>query len=315
MNSLKNKKILLASWGCKVKTSQECRDWPPVFKKIFRKVIFFSTKNNIYYSGREKLNKNFLKVLKEERPDYLLVCPSLSEFEIDTLLKIREITPNTKTIIWSGDDEFRFDDWVRYYALFFDYILTTKKEISIFKKDKIKNVYSMIGVNPNYHRKLNIKEIYDVTFIGTPLADRYDYIKFLMKKGINIRLFGGDWHNYSDLKSIYGGFLYPEDFIKVINQSRINLNFSKTFFKQGKLGQMKGRPIEILACNSFLLTEYTNRTIDFLVKNKKMNFRSKEELLKKIKYYLNHEKERKNIAKEGYDYVIKNHSWEKLFKP
>ncbi|MAH03327.1 hypothetical protein CMI39_00905 [Candidatus Pacearchaeota archaeon] len=313
MKSLKSKKILLASWGCKVKTSQEYRDWPPVFKKIFKKVILFSTKNEFYYFGKEALNKNFLDLLKKEKPDYLLICPVLNEFEIDTLLKIKEITPDTKTMMWTGDDEFRFDDWTRYYALFFDYILTTKKEISIFKDDGIRKVDFMIGVNPGYHRPLNLKEIYDVTFIGAPLADRYDYIKFLMKKGVNIRLFGGGWHKYADLKEIYGGFLYPDDFIKVINQSKINLNFSKTFFKQGKLGQMKGRPIEILACNSFLLTEYTSKTIDFLADNKEMNFRSEEELLKKIKYYLKHEKERKNLAKEGYNHIVKNRSWEKLF--
>tara|TARA_Y100000034_G_scaffold45936_1_gene56474 strand:+ start:3854 stop:5488 length:1635 start_codon:yes stop_codon:yes gene_type:complete len=313
MNTLRNKKILLASWGCKVKTSQECRDWPPIFKKIFKKVILFSTKNEFYYFGKEALNKNFLNLLQKEKPDYLLICPVFNEFEIDTLLKIKEITPNTKTIMWSGDDEFRFDDWTRYYALFFDYVLTTKKEISIYKKDKIKHAGFMIGVNPKYHRPINLKKIYDVTFIGAPLVDRYDYIKFLMKKGINIKLFGGEWYKYPYLKKIYGGFLYPDDFIKVINQSKVNLNFSKTFFKQGKLGQMKGRAIEILACNAFLLTEYTNRTIDFLVKNKEMNFRNKEELFKKIKYYLEYEKERKNLAKEGYNYVLENHSWEKLF--
>ena len=105
-------------------------------------------------------------------------------------------------------------------------------------------------------------KIYDVTFIGAPLKDRYDYIKYLLDNGVNIKLFGGSWENYHDLKDIYMGFLTPEEYIKTINQSKINLNFSKTFFPNGDLGAIKGRPIEVFSCNSFLLNEFTERTND-----------------------------------------------------
>lgn len=310
--SLKNKKLMLASWGCMIQTSQECRDWPPVFRKIFKDVILFSFKNESYFNGEEELNRKFLELIEKEKPDYLLVCPAYDEIYLETLVKMKQLHPNMKTIIWFGDDEFRFDDWSRYYALFFDYILTTKKEIEIFKKENHK-VDFMIAVNPEYHRPLNIEKIYDVSFIGAPLADRYDYIKFLKENGIKIKLFGGSWQTYEDLKDIYGGFLYPEEFIEKINQTKINLNFSKTFFNQGKKGQMKGRPIEVLACKSFVLTEYTTKTIDFLAKRKEFNFSNKEELLEKIRYYLKHEKQREKLAKEGFVHILKNYTWDSNF--
>jgi len=44
--SLKNKTILLASWGCKIQTSQESRDWPPVFKNFFKKEFYSVLKMN-----------------------------------------------------------------------------------------------------------------------------------------------------------------------------------------------------------------------------------------------------------------------------
>lgn len=311
-NSLKSKKIMLASWGCKIITSQECRDWQPIFKKIFKKVLIFSLKNQYYHYGSEELNKNFLYLIKKEKPDFLFVCPAYDELTIESLVNMKKINPSMKTIIWFGDDEFRFDDWSRYYSLFFDYILTTKKELQLYLKDGIKNVSFMIGVNSSYHKPLKTKKIYDVTFIGAPLKDRYDYIKFLKDKKIKITLFGGGWDKL-DLNEIYKGFLSPEDFIKVINQTKINLNFSKTFFKIGDKGQMKGRPIEILACKSFVLNEYTPRTINYITNKKEINFRSKEELLEKIKYYLKNEQERENLALEGYNHVIKNYVWEDLF--
>lgn len=311
--SLKNKTILLASWGCKIQTSQESRDWPPVFKNFFKKVILFSFKNEQYYHGSKVLNKNFIELIKKEKPDYLLIAPSYDELYLQTLKKLKKINPKMKTIIQFGDDEFRFDDWSRYYSLFFDYILTTKKEINIYKKENIKAIF-MIGVNPKYHKPINIEKIYDVTFIGAPLKDRYDYIKYLRDKGVNIKLFGGGWEKHQDLADIWGGFLYPEEFIKVINQSKINLNFSKTFFKQGNNGQMKGRVIEVLACNSFLLTEFTKKTIDYLEKNSQYNFKTKEELLKKINFYLKNEKEREKLAEEGYKHILKYYTWKKLFQ-
>jgi len=310
--SLKNKKLIFASWGCKIQTSQECRDWPPIFKKLFKEVILFSLKNEQYYYGTKELNKKFIDLIKKEKPDYLFIIPSYDELYVSTLKKLKKINPNMKTIIQFGDDEFRFDDWSRYYSLFFDYILTTKKELDIYEKENIKATF-MIGVNPEYHKPLNTEKIYDVTFIGTPLRDRYEYIKHLKDNGINIKLFGGGWDSYKDLEDIYGGFLYPEDFIKKINQSKINLNFSKTFFYQGTGGQMKGRPIEVLACKSFTLNEFTDKSINYLVNKKEINFKTKKELLKKVKYYLKNKKEREKLTEEGYKHILENYNWEEQF--
>jgi len=315
IDSLKKKKLLLATWGCKIPTSQEYRDWQPIFRKIFKELIIFSFKNEYYHSDRDNLNKNFLNLIKKEKPDYLLACPAYNELSVDSMMKMKKINPQMKTIIWFGDDDFRYDDWSRYYTLFFDFVLTaSKKNPDHYEKDGIKTAYSMTGINPKYHRPMNLKKIYDVTFIGAPLKDRYDYIKFLKDSGINIKLFGGSWQYYPDLKDIYGGFLSPEDYIKVINQTKINLNFSKTFFPSGDKGAMKGRPMEVLACNAFILNEYTTKINDFILKTPEYNFKTKEELLKKIKYYLKHEDERIRLAEFGRKEVLKDYVWEDNFK-
>ena len=147
-----------------------------------------------------------------------------------------------------------------------------------------------------------------------PLADRYEYIKFLKDNGINIKLFGKGWEKYSDLKDIYGGFLESEDFVKIINQTKINLNLAKTFYKKGEQGQLKGRLIEMPACNAFVLTEHTPMNIGFFKKHKEVNFKNKEELLTKINYFLKHKEEREKLAEEAYKEVIKNCNWEAQFR-
>jgi hypothetical protein len=312
LNSLKNKKLFLATWACGDKDIYQCRDWIPFFEKMFGKVIVLPIRNYYYFYGREKLNERFLDILREEKPDYLLFGQRYNEIDVGTIRKIKEISPQTKTIIEHGDDDYRFDDWGRYYALFFDYIITTKLETEIYTKDKINRAVFLHGINPNFFRKMDVKKEYDVTFIGRPTADRPEYLKFLKENGVNITLFGGGWEKYSDLQNIYQGVLYNEDFPKIINQSKINLNFSKTLYKKGASGQLKSRIFEVPSCGSFMLNEFTTTNIEFINNTKEINFKTKEELLEKINYYLNHEKERENIAKKVQKYIVKHYSWESL---
>jgi len=311
---LKNKTILLSTWGCGDKDHFHRRDWIPLFKKMFGKLIVFTPRDYHYRYGKKALNTEFLRIIQKEKPDYLLFGPSFfGQFSIETLVKIKELSPLTKTIMEFGDDDWRFEDWSRYYALFFDYVLTLMKDISIYKKDKIKRVFFIHGINPDFFKPMNLEKKYDVTFIGRPVADRYDYIKFLKEKGINIKLFGIAWNNYPDLSGIYQKILYDEEFPRVINQSKININFSKTPYNKGSQGQLKMRVLEVTACKSFLLNEYTDKNLDFINDKKEINFKNKEELLEKIKYYLKHEDEREKIAKETYNHIVKNYSWEFLF--
>ena len=314
----KTKKILLASWLCSDENFYQNRDWIPLFREFFGNLIVFSPRDSYLRDGKEEMNKKFLEIISKEKPDYVLCSLGHEEFYPETLMKIKSVSPNSIIVNFFGDDNCRFDDWSRYYALFFDYILATEKDLSDYKKDGIKDVYFLHGVNTGLLKPLNIEKKFDVTFIGMPIRDRHSYIKYLCKKGIKIRLFGPGWQDYKDLKEIYGDFLSSEDYIKVINQSKINLNFSKNILqKKGKKDtQLKGRILEILSCNAFLLIEYFP-DIHLFFKNKYVNkvaFKTKEELLKKINYYLKNKGEREKIAGIFRKEVIKNYDWRNLFR-
>ena len=100
---LKDKKILLADWGCADPDSFQCRDWIPLFEKMFGKLIILPLRNYYYFYGKKELNAKFLETIKKEKPDYLLFCNRYNEVEIDTLKKIKEISPQTKTILENGE--------------------------------------------------------------------------------------------------------------------------------------------------------------------------------------------------------------------
>ncbi len=297
--------------------------WYLPLKKRCNKLISFDWRYNLLIYGKKEMNKRFLKIIEKEKPDYVFSWARGDDTELEMLLKIREISPKTKTILFSGDEDTTFETFSRYFILFYDYGLISpnpEKYIPKYNKDGIKNIFPIIGaLNTDFFKPINTKKKYDVTFIGASrgkLSKRYEYIKFLKDNGIKIKVFGWGWDKYPKLKEIYGGPLESEELVKVLNQSKISLCFSKDDF--GKT-EVKGKHFETAACKTFSLTEYSKGYLKYFKQKKEIIlFKDKEDLLKKIKYYLKHKKERERIAEVAYKKIIKNYNLDidlkKLFK-
>ncbi len=310
-NYFKNKKILVISTTCTHIHDHYLKNTHPFFQKIFGKIILFDTRINFYKYGKGDLNKKIMKIVKDEKPDYILFEFGYDEISLKTFDKIREILPETKILAHLGDDNWKFDDFSRYYSLFLDYVLVSEKDDSYYKKDGIKNTFFIGGANLNMFKPLNIKKKYDVTFIGNPIRDRPDFLRFLIKNNINVKIFSELWSSYPDLKDAWGGFLDEKKITEIINSSKINLNFSKTFIKCKKNTQMKGRIFEVLACKSFLLTEHFDGIELYLDGADKISFKTKKELLEKINYFLKNEEEREKLTQKLHRKIIKEFVWEK----
>ena len=283
--------------------------------KFCDKIIAFNRRGYYFKYGKRKMNEMLLDLIKRERPDYIFTWLTWDEFYPDTLLKIREISPNTKTVAIFGDDIHQFEDFSRYYSLLFDYSFTTLKSfIPKYKKEGINSIFltSLTSINSFY--PMGVKKIYDVTFIGTNKGDdsRFEFIKFLKDNGINIKLFGFGWNDNDEFKGIYGGPLDGKDMVKVINQTKINLCFSKN-----DLGdeQMKAKIFELGSCKSFTLCEYARDYIDYFKEDEEIVFfRNKEELLEKVKYFLGNEDKRQVLIDKSHQRVNKEYSLENELK-
>lgn len=313
--NLKDKKIMLATWACEVKDHYQHLDWIPLFKKKFKSLSVYSPRESYLKFGKDRMNREFLNRLKKEKPDFLLMSLSYDEFSPETLLKIKQISPNTTTIHFFGDDEWRYDDWSRHYAPFFDFIIISEKDISEYKKDGIgSNVYFLHGVNESRFKPTNSEKKYDVSFLGGAISDRPEYISFLARKKLNLMVSGRGWEEYPQLNKVSLPHLSQEEYLEAINQSKINLSFSKGLIKGSKGGQLKGRVFEVMACNSFLLIEdFPNSNLFFRDINR-IIFKTKEELLKKVNYFLKNSNEREKVAEDFYNQVLKNYTWEAQFQ-
>lgn len=92
----------------------------------------------------------------------------------------------------------------------------------------------------------------------------------------------------------------------VFKHSRINLNITLRSIKSG----IPLRAFDILGAGGFLLTNYQADFPDCYIPGEDfIYFESKEDLLDKITYYLQHEDERAAIARQGFERTAAHHTY------
>lgn len=251
------------------------------------------------------ISEMILDVVIRYSPDLLFTVLIRDELDIEV---IREISVNTETITfnWFCDDDWRFESFSKYWAPAFNWVVTNAK--SAFPKYKeigYRNViYAQWACNHFLYRKLEYPRIHDVTFVGQAHGNRRQIIDELRKNGMDVKTWGVGWKN---------GRLSQVEMIKVFNQSKINLNLSEA--SVGEIDEVKSRDVEIPGCGGFIITGAPENEISeyYDIGKEIVHYESTQDLIDKIKYYLDHGSERESIAKAGYIKTINEHTYERRF--
>lgn len=103
-----------------------------------------------------------------------------------------------------------------------------------------------------------------------------------------------------------GSVHYLNEMPLVFRHSKINLNITLRSIKNG----IPLRAMDIMGAGGFLLTNPQNDfSRHFEDGTDYVSYKSTEDLLNKIEYYLSHEKERKEIAQNGWKKVCEEHTY------
>jgi len=158
----------------------------------------------------------------------------------------------------------------------------------------------------------NIALVFPTTFLGFKVAsmERIMCLNELAKKYC-VDL-------YTDSNSLeligvnnIGSVDYHKDMPKVFHQSKINLNFTIRNIRSG----IPLRVWDVLGAGGFMLTNFQAEIPQYFENGKDLvYFESINDMSKKVDYYLIHEDERIQIAKNGYEKVKKYHSYESRLK-
>lgn len=96
--------------------------------------------------------------------------------------------------------------------------------------------------------------------------------------------------------------------LKVFSASRINLNITLRSIEAG----VPLRVFDIMSRAGFVLTDFRSDALELFEEDKEIvMFRTPEEMLDKIDYYLAHETQRKQIGQNAYEKVKKCYSYER----
>ena len=94
----------------------------------------------------------------------------------------------------------------------------------------------------------------------------------------------------------------------IFRYSKINLNITLRSIRSG----IPLRAFEIMGSGGFLLTNFQEDYLDCFEPGVDfVYYESQEDLLSKVEYYLQHEEERRQIARNGYEKVKNYHTYEK----
>lgn len=259
---------------------------------------------------QREIVKRQIEIIK---PDVLYICNPI-DFDAN-FIKTLDFTPRV-IAGWRGQTIFDYNDFSC-----FDIILSSdpySRERALQKGAK--STRYMLPSFPEWiaEKVENEPKIYDVSFCGQITNDhkkRADIIEHLamIASQTNFCTPALFLHHANPAEFTYAhNYMKPSvwglNMHKAIKQSKIALNVVIDFAK-GESGNM--RQFEITGTGSFLLTEY-HPTLErhFKLGTEIETYKSNEELIEKIKFYLVHEKEREEIAKRGQQRCLKDHGME-----
>ena len=127
-------------------------------------------------------------------------------------------------------------------------------------------------------------------------------------KPLGISVFGEPFWEKVVGKPFYKGRVdyYSPEIVRLYRSSRINLNISKYQLKT----TVNQRVFDCPLCDGFLISDYREEISNYFEIDKSMVVYSDlEDLVKKITYYLDHEKEATRIIEEGKGTVLDRHTY------
>lgn len=264
---------------------------------------------------------NYVVSMVAEKPTDILLCMAFAPVSPEALRAIR--SAGVTTALWFVEDYLRFNYWQQ-YAQCYDYVFTIQKGacIDAFKAAGIENViYLPCACDPSLHRPLELtsqeQERFGspISFVGAGYHNRRSM--FLHLADLPFRIWGTEWpavRPFDRLVAENGRRVTPDEYVKIFNATSINLNLHSCPERDGvdPGGDfVNPRTFELAACGAFQLVDARVHLPEcFEIGREIVVFHNLEELRNQIRYFLEHETERKEIAERARARALGEHTYE-----
>jgi len=282
--------------------------WEEGFRAICSNVYFFDYYASFVSRGPLSMENSIRDLVRRHNIQLIIVPNMYYELAPSFLNDLRFMGCSSMIVFF--DDSMRFEDTNRFYLSSFDYYLT---------HDSLNSnaLYKTFGIEPEFFPMFPSCSFYDkiiqdsdtirylcakdVVFVGAKTDDRNLFVNYLKKYGIEITAFGKGWE---------AGMLSTEEMIAAYKSAKISLSFIKTIDGSGRI-QLKARLFEIIMAGGFILSEYCDELADYFDVGREIDaFKSPQELLDKVRFYLANCDIRDMMSARAKDKAKKKYSFE-----
>ena len=263
------------------------------------------------------LNRDLLSTARQGGFDVVWIDKGLGVAG-GTLRGLRDLPSRPLIVGYSPDDMMNpgnqsreFLDGLPLYDLYFttkSYNVGELKDLGCPRVEFVANAF-----DSHLHRPVDVPEPErrtlggPVGFIGNPEEDRARSISLLSRQGVPVKVWGSGWEEWRQRLGgrfeVGGEGQFGEAYVRVICSFDINL----AFLRKVNRDLQTTRSIEIPACGAFMLAERTEEHLGLFEEGKEAEFfADDEELLRKVRYYLDHPDERKAIAAAGRERCLRD---------
>lgn len=258
-------------------------------------------------------NKRIMEACDTLQPDLVFIVKGVL-VKPSTIRYLNQ--SGAKTVSWTNDDMYAWHNrswWYTWGLKHYD-LVVTQKSYNVHPNELpalgARVLFQDKAIDPAINKPVDNSAafncVHDVVFIGTKEQDRLEQLQYLAEHGIVVHIYGWAVEEISTQHPnlvFHHTHLYGDDYNAALGCSKIALNFLRKLNRD----LQTSRSIEIPAAGGFMLAERTNEHSRLFEEGKEAEFfGSKEELLEKVRYYLQHEAERQAIARAGYERVLKS---------
>ena len=271
-----------------------------------------------YKAAENKYEKNIVAELQEKcnqfQPDFILVLNGTN-----VSVPVQKFLSNYKTILWLWDSYKRDNLLSSFVNLATEIFCFEYEDIEFLAQKNIFAHYLPLGADSEIYCPRECKRDIDISFVGTASKERIALLDKVCERALQenwtVKI-GGPfydtkhfWKKYlfkyrrAHLEKFLANRLFlPSELADLYNRSKICLNINTTIHHS-----LSPRTFEICATKSFQLMNSGQNSHGLMnLETDLATFDGADDLLEKIKCFLENDELREKIALAGYNSVMKN---------
>lgn len=255
-----------------------------------------------------------------ERPVDIVICLAQAPLSPRVLTELRQ--RGIITVMWFVEDCLRFKTW-KELSPYFDYMFLIQEGQALKNVEAAgagRAIYLPVGCDPAVHAPVPLsadeQERFgsDLSFLGAGYNNRRQMFATLVN--YDFKIWGTEWPDclpFDRLVQEKGRRLEPEEYVKIFNASKINLNLHSSMERDGvePFGDfVNPRTFELAAAGAFQLTDGRTLLPPMFEYGKELAiFNDRKELVEQIDYFLAHPDERSKFTEAARKRALSEHTY------